>query len=133
MRGMALMLALILMASGIALTNRVAQSPSRTESADGLFKAGKFAEAEKLYAKAAAEDAKNYQATLRLGHLALLSNKFDEAQKWLTKAAELKPEEKSPKSLLAEVYYRRDDFAHSSLRDDPVAHAPGTVLMSCSS
>lgn len=114
MRGLVLTLALILMASGIALTNSVAQSQSGAESADSLFKAGKFAEAEKLYAKAVADDAKNYQATLRLGHLALLSNKFDEAQRWLTKAAELKPEEKSPKALLAEVYYRRDDFAHAA-------------------
>ena len=108
MRGIVLTLTLSLMLSGITLTH------GRAESADDLFKAGKFVEAEKLYAKVVAEDAKNYQATLRLGHLALLSNRFDEAQKWLAKAAELKPEEKSPKSLLAETYYRRDDFEHAA-------------------
>ncbi len=81
-----------------------------TESADNLFKAGKFAEAEMLYLKILAGDKANYQAAVRMGNIALLANRLDEAQRWLTKATSLKPEEKLPKSLLAEAYYRRDEF-----------------------
>lgn len=85
------------------------------ESADNLFKAGKFAEAEKLYSKVLAKDRANYQAAVRMGNIALLTNRLDEARKWLTKAIALKPEEKLPKSLLAEAYYRRDEFEKAAL------------------
>jgi predicted aspartyl protease len=47
---------------------------------------------------------------LRLGEIALLSNRLDHAEKLLTEAVKLKPEEKAAKSLLAEVFYRRDEF-----------------------
>jgi predicted aspartyl protease len=80
------------------------------ESADSLFKAGKFARAEKIYVKILNEDPKNHRATARLGEIALLSNLLDDAEKWLTEAIKLKPEEKAAKSLLAEVFYRRDEF-----------------------
>ena len=82
--------------------------------ADSLFKAGKFAEAEKFYAQALDKDPKDYRALVRMGYLALLSNRLDEAQNWLSKAIELKPKDPSPKSLLAEAYYRRDDFARAA-------------------
>jgi hypothetical protein len=84
------------------------------ESADSLFKAGKFAEAEKLYAETLNVDSKNFHATVRLGYLALFSNRLDDAQKWLLKAIEIKPEEVASKSLLAEVFYRRDDFQQAA-------------------
>lgn len=97
---------------GTTMVSGAATQNSRTvESADGLFKTGNFGDAEKLYAKVATEDPKHYQAALRLGQIALLGNKLDDAQKWLAKAMALKREENAPKALLAEVYYRRDDFA----------------------
>lgn len=80
------------------------------ESANSLFKAGKFAKAEKIYAKILNEDRKNHRAVVRLGEISLLSNRLDDAEKWLTEAIKLKPEEKAAKSLLAEVFYRRDEF-----------------------
>ena len=49
-----------------------------------------------------------------MGYLALLSNRLDEAQNWLTKALELKPGDQSPRSLLAEAFYRRDDFGRAA-------------------
>ena len=79
-------------------------------SADRLFKAGKFAEAGKLYSRIAAQDPKDYSATLQLGRIALLSNQLDDAQKWFEKAIALKPDEADPKVMLAEAFYRRDDF-----------------------
>jgi predicted aspartyl protease len=80
------------------------------ESADSLFKAGKFAKAKKIYAKVLNDDPKNHRVVSRLGEIALLSNLLDHAEKLLTEAVKLKPEEKAAKSLLAEVSYRRDEF-----------------------
>jgi tetratricopeptide (TPR) repeat protein len=88
-------------------------------AADSLFKAGKFDEAEVVYKKVIAEDPDNYKAILRLGYSALLSNHLDNAETYLKKAIGLKPDEKAAKSLLAETFYRRDDFQQAAplLRD----------------
>lgn len=84
------------------------------ESADELFRAGKFAEAEKIYLQALKEDPQNFRGLVHLGRIALLSNRLDASQKWLTQGAELRPEEPVPKSLLAEIFYRRDDFLQAA-------------------
>jgi predicted aspartyl protease len=84
--------------------------PETTEPADELFQAGQFAEAEKLYAEVIGRDPQNYHATFRVGEIALLSNRLDEAEKWLTKAITLKPDEAAAKLSLAQAYYRRDEF-----------------------
>jgi len=83
---------------------------SRIDSANRLFEAGKFAEAGKLYSQIVAQDPKDYSAILQLGRIALLSNRLGDAQKWLEKAITLQPENADPKIMLAEVFYRRDDF-----------------------
>src|SRR5262245_30346396 len=105
MRGTVLALMLSLTLSSLS---------SGQNAADSLFQAGKFAEAEKLYAKTVAEDATNYQAVARLGHLALLGNRLDEAARWLTKAIASRPDDKTVQAQLAEVYYRRDDFRRAA-------------------
>jgi len=111
----------------------VQSSQERLGSADNLFEAGKFAEAEKLYAEALTVAPKNIHAFVRLASIALLANRLDDAQKWLTQAIELqadepgllrffsklfrrllRPEELDPKALLAEVFYRRDDFQQAA-------------------
>jgi predicted aspartyl protease len=94
---------------------------SDLESAQGLFKAGKFAEAGKLYARIAAQDPKQYAALVRLGSIALFSNRLAEAQRWLEKANHLKPNEAEAKVLLAEVFYRRDEFQKAA----PLLRAAG--------
>jgi hypothetical protein len=83
---------------------------SEIDSADRLFQVGKFAEAGKLYSQIAAQNPKNYSATLQLGRIALLANRLDDAQKWLEKAITLQPGDADAKVMLAEVFYRRDDF-----------------------
>ncbi len=83
---------------------------SEVDSAGRLFQAGKFAEAGKLYSQIVAQNPKDYSATLHLGRIALLSNRLDDAQKWLQKAIMLQPNDTDPKVMLAEVFYRRDDF-----------------------
>ncbi|MGB8889510.1 MAG: aspartyl protease family protein [Candidatus Korobacteraceae bacterium] len=84
------------------------------DSANSLFKAGKFAEAGKIYAQIAAKNPKDNYATQQLGYIALLSNQLDDAQKWLQKAIALKPDNASAKIMLAEVFYRRDDFENAA-------------------
>jgi Aspartyl protease/Tetratricopeptide repeat len=83
---------------------------SESDSANRLFEAGKFAEAGKLYSQIVAKNPKDFSATLQLGRIALLSNRLDDAQKWLEKAITLQPENADPKVMLAEAFYRRDDF-----------------------
>jgi hypothetical protein len=83
---------------------------SGIDSADRLFQFGKFAEAGKLYSAIAAQKPNDYSATLQLGRIALLSNRLDDAQKYLEKAISLRPNDTDAKVMLAEAFYRRDDF-----------------------
>jgi hypothetical protein len=83
---------------------------SDLDSADRLFQAGKFAEAGKIYSKIVAQNPKDHSAILQLGRIALLSNRLDQAQKWLEKVLVLQPDDIDAKVMLAEVFYRRDDF-----------------------
>lgn len=94
-----------------ATTESTGQSEqSGIDSANKLFQAGKFAEAGKIYSKIIAQNPKNFSATFGLGRIALLSNKLDDAQKWLEKAITLQPGDVDSKAMLAEAFYRRDDF-----------------------
>ncbi len=88
---------------------------NRPLSAEELFKAGRFAEAETAFSNIVSNNNQDYQAIVRLGQLALLGNQFDAAQKWLTTAANLKPAEKTPFSLLAEAAYRQDNFSKAAM------------------
>jgi Tfp pilus assembly protein PilF len=98
--------------STTAATAEATAQPKQSEidSADRLFQAGKFAEAGKLYSRVATQNPKDYSAILQLGRIALLSNRLDDAQKWLEKAITLKPDDADAKVMLAEAFYRRDDF-----------------------
>jgi hypothetical protein len=94
------------------LSGQATPSPKQSEIdvADRLFQAGKFADAGKLYSQIVTKNPKEYSVTLQLGRIALLSNRLDDAQKWLEKARDLKPDDADPKVMLAEVFYRRGDF-----------------------
>jgi hypothetical protein len=98
--------------SATAATAEPTSEPNQSgiDSANRLFQAGKFAEAGKLYSQIAAQNPKDYSATLQLGRIALLSNRLDDAQKWLEKAIALKPNDTDPKVMLSQAFYRRDDF-----------------------
>ena len=78
--------------------------------ADRLFQIGKFAEASEHYARKAAQDPTDFAAILGLGRVALLSNRLDDARKWLERAVALQPNDADAKVMLAEAFYRRDDF-----------------------
>jgi hypothetical protein len=81
---------------------------------DDLFRSGHFAEAEKAYRAVVADDAPDSHAVLRLGEIALLGNRFTEAERHLRRAVKLLPDDKRPKSLLAQCYYRQDRFAEAA-------------------
>jgi predicted Zn-dependent protease len=83
---------------------------SEIDSAKQLFEVGKFAEARKIYAQIDAQDPEDYSVILQLGRIALLSNRLDDAQKWLEQAIALEPSDADAKIMLAEAFYRRDDF-----------------------
>ncbi|MGA8295131.1 MAG: aspartyl protease family protein [Rhodoplanes sp.] len=84
--------------------------PPEIDAATQLFQAGKFTEAGKLYSRLVTENSQDYAAILQLARIALLSDRLDDAQKWLDKAISLQPEGADAKVMLAEVFYRRDDF-----------------------
>jgi Aspartyl protease/Tetratricopeptide repeat len=104
-------IALVVIAS-CSFLGQAAPQPKQSgiDSADRLFQLGKFADAGKLYAQIAAQQPNDYSANLQLGRVALLSDRLDDAQKWLEKALTLRPNETDAKVMLAEVFYRRDDF-----------------------
>ena len=104
--------------------NAAEQTP--IESADRLFQMGEFAQADEQYARIAADHPDDYSAILQLGRIALLSNRLDDAESWLKKAIGLRGGEADPKIMLAEVYYRRDDFekAAASLNGIDVSTDP---------
>jgi predicted aspartyl protease len=103
-----------------------ASFPSRqaSDSAERLFEAGRFADAGQLYLHMAAQNPDDYSAALHLGWIALLSNRLDDARKWLEKAIMLRPDGSDAKVMLAEVFYRRDDFqkAAASLKGVDVSN-----------
>jgi predicted aspartyl protease len=102
--------------SATAATAEPTAQPKQSEfdSAGRLFQAGKFAEAGKLYSQIVGQNPKDFSATLQLGRIALLSNRLDDAQEWLEKAISLQPGNVDRKVILAEAFYRRDDFQRAA-------------------
>jgi Aspartyl protease/Tetratricopeptide repeat len=107
-----------------------AQAPPTADSADQLFKAGKFVEAQAQYTQIAANQPSDYHAVFSLGRIALLSNRLDDAEKWLTRATALKPEETDPRVMLAEVYYQLDDFQQAVAALDGIDVSNNQLIIS---
>jgi Aspartyl protease/Tetratricopeptide repeat len=111
MKSAGICLALLVMLAPCACLGQAAErKPLPIDSADRLFRAGEFAQAREQYARIAADHPDDYPAILQLSRIALLSNRLDEARNWLERAIALRPADTDPKVMLAEVYYRRDDF-----------------------
>ncbi|KAB8188116.1 tetratricopeptide repeat protein [Microbispora catharanthi] len=82
--------------------------------ADALFKAGKFEQAGRAYEEILKTDPTNLHAARRRGYVALLANKFPDAEKYLKMAVELAPDDKDANYFLADCYIRQDEFALSA-------------------
>ena len=108
--------------------NAAEQKP--IESADRLFQMGEFAQADEQYARIAADHPDDYSAILQLGRIALLSNRLDDAESWLKKAIGLRGGEADPKIMLAEVYYRRDDFEKAAASLDGIDVSTNPLIVS---
>ena len=100
------------------------------ESADRLFQSGEFAQAGEQYARIAADHPDDYSAILQLGRIAVLSNRLGDAENWLKKAIGLRGGEADPKIMLAEVYYRRDDFEKAAASLDGIDVSTNPLIVS---
>jgi tetratricopeptide (TPR) repeat protein len=81
--------------------------------ADALFKAGKFEEAGRAYEEILKTDPTDLHAAQQRGYVGLLSNRFPEAEKYLTMALELAPEDKDTNQILGDCYIRQDKLSLS--------------------
>ncbi|MEU0569635.1 aspartyl protease family protein [Nonomuraea sp. NPDC005983] len=79
-----------------------------TINPDELFKSGRFKEADRGYARLLQRDPGNAHAVAGRGRIALLSNAFEDAEKFLTRAVRLAPGDNFAKRQLAECYVRQD-------------------------
>ena len=97
---------------------------SKLPLADSLYKEGQFEDAKAVYSEVIGEDPGNYKALLSSGKIALISNELNDAEDLLMKAMNLTPDESEAKQLLAEVYYRQDEFTKAA----PLLHSIGKEI-----
>jgi predicted aspartyl protease len=83
-------------------------------AAQEAFEDARFDEARRLSERALADHADDPVATRRLGLLALLKNRLDEAETLLVRARKLDPSSAEAALALAEVDVRRDAFAKAA-------------------
>ena len=119
----------------LALSGLTSHAISQTgqsdiEAAGRLFEGGKFAEAGKIYEQVAARSPDNFAAVLQLGRIALLSNKLDDARTRFEQAIALKPGDTDAKVMLAETFYRRDEFQKAADSLDGVDVGSNKLIMS---
>ncbi len=95
---------------GMAAPTAAKADEDKIQKADALFMDGHFAKAEEIYQEVLKEDPGNFQAALSLGKICLFKNDLKESEAWLKKAIKLNKEDQAALGLLAENYYRRDDF-----------------------
>jgi Aspartyl protease/Tetratricopeptide repeat len=98
-------------AAAAPLLDGGARARADSSDADALFKAGKFEEAGRAYEQILKTDPTNLRAARQRGYVGLLSNRFPEAEKYLTMALELAPSDKETNRLLGDCYIRQDKFA----------------------
>ncbi len=103
-----------------------------SDDADALFKAGKFEQAGRAYEEILKTDPTNVHAARQRGYVGLLSNRFPEAEKYLTMALKLAPDDRQTNKVLGDCYIRQDKFALSvpcwqAVGDDAYAKWFGAV------
>ncbi|HLN28400.1 MAG: aspartyl protease family protein [Methyloceanibacter sp.] len=125
-------IALAVILASWSFSGQAAAQPKQADidAANRLFQTGKFAEAGEIYARMAAQDPKDYSAILQLGRIALLSNRLDDAQKWLERTIALQPDDADAKVMLAEAFYRRDDFQKAAASLNGVEVSSNKLLVS---
>ena len=84
------------------------------DRADALFANGYFPEAEAAYLEELHKNPGDLKVSTLLGMIDLFSNRLDESEKYLRRAAQTGPFEEPAKNLLGEIYYRRDQFPEAA-------------------
>jgi tetratricopeptide (TPR) repeat protein len=100
-----------------------AQTGHGSGDADALYRAGKFEQAGLAYEQILRTDPTNLNAARQRGHVGLLANKFADAEKYLTMALGIAPEDKETNYLLGDCYIRQDKFALSAPRWEATGEA----------
>ncbi len=96
-----------------------------------LYEQGKVDDAEAIFNGLIALDSHVYYGYAGLGALALAEEKLDEASRWLTRAAELNPQDPTVHANLGEAHLRQAKFDEAAeefqkaLKLDPNAADPG--------
>ncbi|HEX4818249.1 MAG TPA: aspartyl protease family protein [Nonomuraea sp.] len=92
---------------------RAATAQAADGDADALFKAGKFEQAGRAYEEILKKDPANLNAARQRGYVALLSNRFPEAETYLTMALKLAPNDRQANLMLGDCYIRQDKLSLS--------------------
>ncbi|MEV0585053.1 aspartyl protease family protein [Nonomuraea sp. NPDC050310] len=82
--------------------------------ADALFTSGRFEQAGRAYEELLKKDPKNLHAARQRGYVALLGNRFADAEKYLKLALSLAPGDRHANHLLADCYLRQDKLGPSA-------------------
>lgn len=90
-----------------------ASASASADDPDQLFKDGRFAAAERGYRRLLREDPRNAHAYAQAGYIALLSNRFGDAEKHLSKAVALQSGDAASAQRLAECFVRQDQLARA--------------------
>ena len=93
---------------------------------DALLKAGRFDEAARGYQEILRKDPNNAHAARQRGYIALLSNRFVDAERYLTLAVRLAPDDLDAKQWLVDCYLRQDKYPQAvpllrAIDDEPEA------------
>lgn len=94
----------------LALCLQSAGGQQPLERADSLFQAGKFADAQAAYLEALKAQPDTVAAQVRLGEIALLGNRLDEAVQYLKQILDRETDHEKARAFLAEAYYRQKRF-----------------------
>jgi Aspartyl protease/Tetratricopeptide repeat len=87
---------------------------SALDRADAMFAEGFFPEAESVYTDALQKNPGDTKINTLLGMIELFSNRLDESEKYLRRAAQNGPFQNVAQNLLGEVFYRRDKFPEAA-------------------
>jgi Aspartyl protease len=90
-----------------------ASSAAEDQDPDEPFQRGWFREADRGYRRLLRGDPNNAHALARRGYIALLSNEFEAAETFLTRAIELAPDDTFSKLQLADTFVRQDQLARA--------------------
>lgn len=80
---------------------------------DVLFSSGRFEAADLAYQAMLEANPDYAHALAQRGYIALMSNRFEDAETFLTQAIELAPDDDDSKWRLADTFVRQDDFARA--------------------